>query len=268
MAKQVGPIYRATFYSDTAFGQLGLGRLNDDGRARGDVAAYHRGNIPDGHSPYAVANEFICSEVGRLLGLPIPPGAITQSEIEPGRPLFSCLDFDWTRETLVDAEPEECAAAMPDICLGITLFDILIANPDRQHWNLKANDHLKPTLLRAYDHADALMGTNGESRLSDQLFAIGFRWWPNSTGEDHCLIEHLVDGRTRQYWYDCISSLPDFQIRNICRAARACGIKKSLALAAEKFLLYRKRNIEKMIETTHRHRFQPAFFQPQSGELI
>lgn len=267
MGKLSVPTYRATFYTDKAIGQLGLGGLNEVGRAKGTVQAYHRGNVTeDGESPFAVANDFIGSEIGRLLGLPIPPGAITRSELDMHRPMYSCLDFDWTRETLVNAEPDECATSLPDESTGILLFDVLIANPDRFPWNLKADSPLDPTYLRVYDHADAIFGVEGESRLNSiQLTSLGFNW-PNRNKNDHCLLPHLRDGRFRETWYGKIGMVPDFQIQNVCNAAMASGLSKGQAMAVRDFLIYRKHHITDIVDA-NRSAFQLSFFATPPGEL-
>lgn len=268
MARQFTPTYRATFYTDDVLSQLFLGHLNEVGRAKGAVQAYHRGNVTeDGEAPFAVANDFIGSEIGRLLGLSIPPGAITRSDIDMGRPMYSCLDFDWTRETLVNAEPDQCVKSMLEESTGVLLFDILIANPDRMPWNLKTDKPLDPKFMRVYDHADALLGVEGESRLNSlPLSSLGFQW-PNRTKQEHCLLPHLNDGRFRMVWYGKLMSLPEFQIQNTCTAAMASGLSRGEANTVRDFLIYRKRNIEFIVDA-NRSAFPASFFIPPKGELL
>lgn len=267
MANSFAPIFRATFYTDKSLAELGLGKLNVGARARGAVQAYHRGNIAeDDEAPFSVANEFICSEVGRLLGLAIPPSAITHSDIEPYRPLFSCLDFAWTDETLVNAEPDRVVADHLEEATGLVMFDILVVNPDRESWNLKTDDPLKPQFMRVYDHADALFSTEGESRLATLFNDIGFAW-PHGGIQSHFLVPCLFDGRYRHAWYDRLGRLPDFQLANICKAARATGLTKAQSGAALDFLRYRKTNMETIIEG-RKEFFQPSFFDAPKGDLV
>lgn len=180
--------------------------------------------------------------------------------------MYSCLDFDWTHETLVNAEPDQCVKKMLNECTGILLFDIIIANPDRMPWNLKADRPLDPTCLRVYDHADALLGVQGEPRLNSlQLTSLGLNW-PNRDKQEHCLLPHLIDGRFLMDWYGKIEYLPDFQIQNTCKAAMASGLSKGEANSVRDFLIYRKRNI-KVIVDSNRAAFPESFFTPPNGEF-
>ena len=68
---------------------------------RGYIAARHKWDRRD-ESPYCVANESICAELGRFIDLPIPPYAITRtvSDEFSDRNLISFLDFNWEQRNL------------------------------------------------------------------------------------------------------------------------------------------------------------------------
>lgn len=269
MANDWLPIFLATFYTDKARGQLGLGKLNDVGRAIGAVQAYHRSNLPqDGEAPYAVANEFICSEFGRLAGLPIPPAALTKAVLDPKTIIFSCLDFESAFGELVNAEADRCCERLLEECTGLVLYDMIIANPDREPWNLKADDPLSPNFIRVFDHADALFNTVGVARFDKPHMWSGLSWPPpRKETERHFLLEYLACGEFFPSWCDKFHRIPSFQVANICRTARQSGISALEAKAAFDFIMYRKNHIQEIAEA-NRNLFLPTFFDPPEKRLL
>jgi len=256
--------FHAIFFDDKQLGSLGLGRPNHEGKGRGSVQAYHKVNTAD-LSPYCVPNEYICGEIGRVMTLPIPPVALTTSEVVPAATIFSSLDFEWERETLVDAEADRCAATNLDLCTGILIFDILIANPDREHWNLRVDDPLNPKVIRVFDHEQALFGAAGASRLDKQRDDIGLKW-PRGRAS-HCLLQHVASGAFLPKWIDIATSLPRRFMRHVCDSAVGCGITQDDADAAFKFLDHRSATISTIL-STHRSLFQKQFFAPPAGRLV
>jgi len=87
-------------------------------------------------SPYCIPNEYICAELGRYLRLPIIPGAITVERGDLPKYWYTMLDFG-EEQPLPPADPHECIGCLPELCAGIVLFDIFIANRDRTPTNLK-----------------------------------------------------------------------------------------------------------------------------------
>ena len=47
---------------------------------------------------------------------------------------------------------------LPDVCTGIVLFDVLIANCDRHDDNLVVDNDIAPREIYVYDHDIALFG--------------------------------------------------------------------------------------------------------------
>lgn len=269
MADERLPIFLATFYTDKTLGEFGLGKLNEVGRAIGAVQAYHRANLPqDGEAPYAVANEFICSEFGRLAGLSIPPGALTTSTVDRKTIMFSCLDFESSFGELVNAESDRCCELLLEECTGLALFDMIIANPDRESWNLRTNDSLSPTFIRVFDHADALFNVVGKERFDKQPLWSGLSWPPpRREKESHFLLPNLCNGEFFARWCDKFHRIPSFQIKNIFSAARRSGITAAEAKAAYDFIMFRKNNIQKIAEA-NRSLFCSSFFDPPEGALV
>lgn len=269
MANDAMPTFLATFYTDKTLGQYGLGKLSDAGRAIGAVQAYHRANIPqDCEAPFAVANEFICSEFGRLVGLPIPPGALTRSAVKSSEVLFSCLDFECSYGSLVDAEADRCCDLLLKECTGLVLFDMIVANPDREHWNLKTDDSRSPTFIRVYDHADALFNNVGIARLQTMPHLWSGLSWPLRPERDqHFLSNHLASGTHFAEWYHKFESIPKWQIENICQAARKGGISATEAKVARDFIDYRRLNIENIVKG-NRGLFPASLFEPPKDSLI
>ncbi len=119
---------------------------------------YHR-SVARGSSknPYLLANEWICSSLGTLLRLPIPPFALMRKAAVSQR-YFASLDFG-TKEVLPsDMDPKRLCECLPQLATGVVIFDIFIANPDRHEGNLKTDDPDQPTVIQLFDHDHALFG--------------------------------------------------------------------------------------------------------------
>ncbi|MEX0704849.1 MAG: hypothetical protein WD069_22310 [Planctomycetales bacterium] len=259
------PPFHAIFYTDRALGSLGLGRPNSEGKARGSVEAFHKISVPD-VTPYCVANELICGELGRFLTLPIPPLSLTYSEFTgETTAIFSCLDFSWNSERLINAEPDQCVACDLRLCTGLALFDILIANPDRLPWNIKVDRPLNPTDIRVFDHEQALFGDEGEPRLSRLWDGIGISWkWGDG---EHCLMEYLESGKFMPDWLHRIACIPQWFIRHCCQRMVDNGITQPEADAAVQFLTHRRATLEAIIGR-NRDWFPESFWKPKAGELF
>ncbi len=140
----------------TNLDQLDLGTAISLGRVGGELPARHKWTNDD--RPYCVANEFICAELAHQIGLPIPPFAITQSNQFPAVPIFSTVDINFDGRDFSPVEPEYCVKHLEDLCAGVLVFDVFIANSDRHDENIVVNDDLTPTELYLYDHDVALLG--------------------------------------------------------------------------------------------------------------
>jgi hypothetical protein len=146
---------------------LGLGQAIAAGQVAGELPARHKWN--NEASPYCVANEFICTSLGRFIGLPIAPFAITSSDDFQQKFIFSSISVNYNNRDFSPVIPEHCVQHMLDMCSGLLAFDILIANSDRHDENLVVNNDIHPTEMAIYDHDVALFGSEkgaGLERLS------------------------------------------------------------------------------------------------------
>ena len=119
--------------------------------------------------PYRFANELVCGRLAQFLLLPMPPFGFTYFGGQRGVNLpkglmFSELDFDYERRTPVMPEIAACIEFLPELCAGILLFDIFVANWDRHLGHLWCDSLLKPTRLMIYDHDLALFGSTTAHR--------------------------------------------------------------------------------------------------------
>ena len=78
---------------------------------------------------YCISNEFICAEIGRFIGLPIPPCGIVYAKEHSVKHWFASLNFNLTADELPAIDSQKCADDLPDLSTGLILFDIWIANP-------------------------------------------------------------------------------------------------------------------------------------------
>jgi hypothetical protein len=89
------------------------------------VGVTTRAKRASSHCAFTVVNEYVCQELGRMLGLPIPVGAILERE---GVPYYASLDFNVEGQKLPPADAVALAGDLPDLSLGIVMFDIWIGN--------------------------------------------------------------------------------------------------------------------------------------------
>lgn len=168
---------------------------------------------------HCVANEYIAERIGRFLGLPIPPGAIGELTKDLKLRGFISLDFSLTGEVLPPIDPSDCYAKLPDICTGVVMFDILIANGDRHANNLAATLQETPYEMLIFDHSHALFGhieTEALKRLSDLRDRLAVTGGSVTRGNRHCLIDQLKDESLFTKWIERIESLPNHYVDTTC----------------------------------------------------
>lgn len=253
--RRQGYFYRAFFKPDQLdlLGQLDA-QIGVDGRWLGYAQAWHKVNWE--HSPHCVINEFVCGEIGRFLRLPIPPFAITSFDSDGHSRVFSSLDFNFERHRLPPVLPDVCAERLPDLCSGILVFDVLIANSDRHDSNLLSNSVDRPTQLIVFDHDQALLGNQlgGIQRLSELKDRMGITGGTVSNGNRHCLLGELQTSKYLDARIDRVKWIPEWYVRDICHTAVNDGIATgALAEAVLEFLLHRIRNIDALIYRNRSH---------------
>jgi hypothetical protein len=253
MAKKSRLVVRAGINLD----QLGFAKALARGECEGDLPARHKWNRLN-ESPYCVANEFICGKLADHIGLPIPPFAITQSDLVPGKNIFSTLNFNFDGRQLRPVLPEFLVSHLPELCAGVVAFDILVMNADRHDENLAVDNLSQPTAMQVFDHDVALFGwTAGEGikRLEKLNGRLGITQGAVSQGNRHILLDAITTTKHFRPWTDRIFSIPISYIQTLCRQAIAYGITAAEADAAEKALTVRKSEIAGLI-TRHRAQFK------------
>jgi hypothetical protein len=196
------------------------------------VSAVAKRNSPK--HPHLVANELISSRLGTLLGLPTVPGIALPTENNDLA--YLSLRIGSTHERPPAVIPEELCAEQPCLATGTIVFDIWIANVDRNDENVCYQKDLVDVLL--FDHEKALLSTIGPQRLN-----VAARF---SGG---CLQGWIGTDEFFSEWVMRIESIADWQIRNIVREAE--GLRAVDRMTAEQlieFLCQRRSGVRKIIK--------------------
>jgi hypothetical protein len=162
--------------------------------------------------PFAVACELICGQLGRTLGIPIPPGFIID---DAGVPWHVSLDFNLGGQQLPPADAAALAQQHPRLAAGIVVFDSWIVNGDRHPWNL-AHDQSTGS-VHLFDHSHAFYATsNGRQYLE------GMR--ESSLVRSNCVTPFVADLADVSFWLDRVSAMPDFVVEDSVHAAVEVGL--------------------------------------------
>jgi hypothetical protein len=217
-------------------------------------------------APYCVANELICSQLGQLLGLPIPPcGLFVEPRNRARSPYFGTLSFNLNANSLPPADPDDCVRAYSnpahprlDLTAGVLLFDVWVANGDRHPANLALDTSVAPHQLHVFDHSHALFGRDagqGGARLGRTRTALGIAESTDASGNRHCLLDAILTNAPFRLWLDRLRQVPDYVISDAVGRARDVNqITSAEAAVAVSFLQYRRTNLRDII-CAHRDRF-------------
>jgi hypothetical protein len=201
-------------------------------------------------TPYCVANETICGEIGRFIGLPVPPAGIVYPP--KGNDLFyASLDFNLVGVNLPPVNVTLCAELLPDLSTGVVVFDVLIANSDRHGRNLSVDFSPTPPVMNVFDHGHALFGKDvggGAERMERLRDRLGVSAGSRTAGNRHCLIDQLTTDAYFGRWLDRIRQIPDFFIDDLCSEAVGLGCTKKECADAADFLKYRRGKLGHIIE--------------------
>jgi hypothetical protein len=202
-------------------------------------------------APYCVANEVLCGELGRFLGLPVPPGGVVYSPSGNHQLFYASLSFNLVGNALPPVNTTKCVKVLPELAAGLLLFDILIANADRHGKNFSVDYSVKPPMMNVFDHGHALFGKDAGQgvvrleRLRDRLaISAGSR----TQGNRHCILDQLDTDAHFGRWLDRIRSVPDFVVEDLCEELPGLGCTDKEAAAAEDFLKHRRSNLEHIVE--------------------
>jgi hypothetical protein len=201
-------------------------------------------------APYCVPNEIICAEIGRFLGLPVPPWGVVSAPNMADPHWFASLDFNLTGNALPPVDPQICFAQLPDLATGLFLFDTLIANSDRHNGNFSVDTLVNPPQMNVFDHSHALFGATagaGQARLHDLINRLAVTGGSHTRGNRHCLIDVIANDKYFEKWLQRIQKMPDFFIEESCDSPVGMGIEGSDAHEAAAFLKHRRDNLKRII---------------------
>jgi hypothetical protein len=224
-----GDRYRTTF----------LGPLLGSGVGESQVVSIPAVAKKNGaNAPYCVPNEVTCGEIGRFLGLPVPPAGVVYPP--KGNELFyASLDFNLTGNALPPVNVTKCAEVLPKVSAGVLLFDILIANSDRHGRNLSVDFSARPPKMNIFDHGHALFGKDagkGVARLEKLRDRLAISAGSHTAGNRHCLLDQIDTDAHFGDWFDRIRTIPHFVIDDLCADLPGLGCTKGEANAAADFL--------------------------------
>jgi hypothetical protein len=206
-------------------------------------------------SPYLIPNEWIAGNIAHFLRLPIPPFALVRND--PSRAgMFASLRFGRKEMPPSDMRPGPCVKNDPDLCTGILLFDILVANGDRHRGTLKVDDPLDPKEFNIFDHDRALLyieDGKGAKRLFDGTNALGVSRGSVAGHSEHCLLAALESSNYFDQWVDRIAAIPKWFIEDICHEVND-WLKQDEMDAVVEFLNFRKQELRTIIKN-HKNRF-------------
>lgn len=201
--------------------------------------------------PYCIPNEIICGEIGRLIGLPIPPLGLVSLSKSPGTQdiMFASLDFNFTGlVSLPDINPDVLVLELPRLSTGVLVFDILIANADRSCSNLSIdNSSANEPRLSVFDHGDALFGyspNKGKSRLTELKDKLGITY----SSSRHCLLDKLTKIEYFEEWFERIRLIPDYFLDDVCERVVDWGATNEEIEESKVFLKYRRDHIKHLVE--------------------
>lgn len=186
--------------------------------------------------PFIVASEYVCGRLGRMLGLPIPPGFTVDSG---GVIYHVSMDFNLTGQALPPADVVALVGAFPDLASGITIFDAWLLNQDRHDQNVSFDRTSQQVSL--FDHSHAFLagkeGTQYLEKQKDTLFGPG----------SHCLAPLLpnLDGVNR--WLELLRQVPRFFLEDTISRAVDLGLPQDKVDFCRDFLVSRRDRLPDLI---------------------
>jgi hypothetical protein len=214
------------------------------------VNAYGKRAKESGWEVWVALNEFVCATLGTLIGLPIPPFAMLEKRNASGRESlwFSSLSYTKEGENLPAINPAVVYSELPDICAGVIVFDLWIANMDRHDKNLSFDPNVVPKRLNVFDHSHALFGLDGVSRLTRLADKFTLTATAESRSCRNCLMDYLSDFLLLENWIKRITALPLFQLSDTCRHAEELGlINDSERRLLLEFLIRRRKILRELL---------------------
>jgi hypothetical protein len=197
--------------------------------------------------PFCVASEYVCAELGSLIGLPVPPGAVVKGPPVSG-PVWLTLSFSDVRLPPVD--PAEVVRLVPVLATELVVFDVFIANQDRHEGNLAFFS--ADRRLEVFDHGHALLGPGAGGlarldRLRGALVVDGAHG-----GSQHCLLALLTDATAIKHAIELVQrEVRDAAVRRICWEAEKLhlGLASGEGSALADRVILRRQALDAIIRT-------------------
>lgn len=213
----------------------------------------------DEGSDYEFASEFICGELGQMIGLPVSRGVFVERKRKKCYASFnSCLAG--RVPPMKEPRAIEFVHQMPFDACGVCIFDIFINNKDRNATNL-GWDRAGQT-VHIFDHGNALILT---------LDPVEF-WranWETVDLSRHCLSPYITGPAmmNRGEWEDRIRQIPNDFIRRIIRDSQDLnpGLSPQEGDIGIEYLINRKDKITEIVDKAQQF-FPRASIAFQTGK--
>lgn len=189
--------------------------------------------------PYGVANDYIASTLGLMLGLPIAPVSLISLDGDIAASVS--LGFGERGVAPPPADLEQLGQKYPEDVAGIVVFDQWVVNTDRHDENLAS---LAKHGMVAFDHDAALIGWKPKVSVSDSI-AKG----RGHIVSGHCLAPHVASWDHLSTWQEAVRRVPRWAIRRVVQ--QAFGAKLITAKERDELaslLVFRASQIGAMIE--------------------
>jgi len=198
---------------------------------------------------HIVANEYVAAELAKLIRLPLPPSfcAIIKRTDEKA---FCSLNATLEGARLPAVNPRAAVADEPDLCTGVLLFDIWIANPDRHAGNLSYQRARRPHRLTIFDHSHALFYYGDFVSRYHENLGIVDEW-----GRRHCLLDALTSADYFDKWITRIRKVPNECINEILTDAEDLGLPRLARYAGIDFIRNRRNKLDALIRA-HQSEFR------------
>ncbi|HEX5180096.1 MAG TPA: HipA family kinase [Gemmatimonadaceae bacterium] len=210
-------------------------------------------------SNWVVPNEIICGRLGRVLGLPVPPGCVVTVEgVIPGSPPgcvvtdagtlhYVSLDFNVSGQELAPVNARAFVAHDPSLASRLVVFDAWVLNADRHERNVFFD--LTTGLIQVFDHGHALFGPGPyvEPALEEQRTSLDL--------SKHVVPPYLthLDGLKRGI--ERVQALPRFVVEDAVAAAVGTGITDIEGAFCVDFLMDRAQRLPELFKTADHARF-------------
>ena len=204
---------------------------------------------------YLMANEWIAANLAHFLRLPVPPFSLLRKRSR-STAMFASYSFEGDT-TPSDVRPEECFREFPDLCTGILVFDVFIANCDRHCGNVKVDRPGHPRRIYIIDHDHALfyvLPGEGVERLRSLDGRLGITGG-SVTGQNRHIFLDVID--TTEHlgkWIDRVGDIRKWFIEDVCEAIVGIGVRRREINEVKRFLIERTQSIGSLI-SQHRTEF-------------